>query len=122
MKKKLISLVSLLFVVGYGSNNYQTVDSQKAYALINDYDVTIIDVRSADEYKRGHIVDAINIDVEVISDEVEDIVKDKSKKVLVYCQSGSRAKTASQKLVDLGYMDVYNIGGIVDWPYDIVGG
>lgn len=110
MKKKLISLVSLLFVVGCGSNNYQTVDSQKAYALINDYDVTIIDVRSADEYKRGHIVDAINIDVEVISDEVEDIVKDKSKKVLVYCQSGSRAKTASQKLVDLGYTDVYNIG------------
>ena len=79
----------------------------------------IIDVRRIDEYESGHIPNAINIPNEVIGEEAEEKLKDKDQLLLIYCRSGRRSKEAAQKLVDLGYTNVYEFGGILDWTYGI---
>lgn len=71
--------------------------------------VTIIDVRSKQEYDEGHIDGAILIPEYKIKNEIEDIVKNKNEKILVYCSSGTRSKKAKEELEDLGYKNVYNL-------------
>ena len=76
----------------------------------NDY--LVIDVRTGQEYKTGHVEEAINIEWQDISQILEDIKKDK--KLYLYCRSGNRSQKATNILIDLGYEDVTNIGGIKD--------
>lgn len=76
----------------------------------NDY--LVIDVRTGQEYKTGHVEEAINIEWQDISQIVEDIKKDK--KLYLYCRSGNRSQKATNILIDLGYEDVTNIGGVKD--------
>lgn len=71
--------------------------------------VTIIDVRSKQEYDEGHIDGAILIPEYEIKDKIEDIVKNKNEKILVYCSSGTRSKKAKEELEGLGYKNVYNL-------------
>ena len=82
-------------------------------------DYLILDVRTQAEYDTGHIPGAICIPNETISDAVLQQLPDQGQLILVYCRSGNRSKTASQALVDLGYTNVYEFGGINDWPYEI---
>lgn len=88
--------------------------------IINHYDdhedVYIIDVRSEDEFKEGHIEGAINIPLDIL----ENIDIPKEKKIIVYCHSGRRSNLAANTLKKLGYENVFDMGGINDWPYDIV--
>ena len=90
----------------------------------NDWDGTlsdeiVLDVREQDEYDEKHISEAILLPVGMIDeDTAEGVIPEKDTPVLVYCRSGNRSKTASQKLVDLGYTQVYEFGGIKDWPYE----
>ena len=76
----------------------------------NDY--LVIDVRTGQEYKTGHVEEAINIEWQDISQILEDIKKDK--KLYLYCRSGNRSQKATNILIDLGYEDVTNIGGVKD--------
>lgn len=78
--------------------------------------VVIIDVRTVEEYKEGHIDGAINLPLDIISN--IDVSKDK--KIIVYCRSGRRSNLAAIELIGLGYKNVYDMGGIIDWPYDLV--
>lgn len=78
----------------------------------------IVDVRRPDEYNEGHIPNAINIANETIDKEPKEL-KDKGQSIYVYCRTGRRSKEASEKLVNLGYANVIEIGGIVDWNGDI---
>lgn len=80
----------------------------------------ILDVRTIDEYKSGHIKDAINIPNETISKDVENVLTDKDATILVYCRSGNRSKQAAKKLARLGYTNVLEFGGINTWRYEIV--
>lgn len=80
----------------------------------------IADVREADEYEAGHIKGALLIPYGEIGEKAGEELPDKEKIVLVYCRSGRRSAIAAQTLVELGYTDVRDIGGIIDWPYDIV--
>ena len=82
-------------------------------------DYVILDVRTQDEYDQGHIPGAVLLPHDVVSREAERILPRKDQLVLVYCLSGNRSKQASQALVDLGYTNVVEFGGINDWPYDI---
>lgn len=83
----------------------------------NNYDsVVIIDVRSNDEYRGGHIKDAINISLDII----ENIDIPKEQKIIVYCHSGRKSREAVIKLINLGYKNVLDMGGIIDWTYEIV--
>ena len=76
----------------------------------------IIDVRSSQEYNEGHIAGAINIPYYEINRNIDKIINDKNKEIVLYCESGSRSKQAYKKLIKLNYKNVYNlIGGIENW-------
>ena len=100
-------------------SSYHKITAEEAKKMMDSQEVIIVDVRTQEEYDAGHIENAILIPNESISTEPSELV-DKDAKILVYCRSGSRSRAASDKFVELGYKNVYDFGGIVDWPYEIV--
>lgn len=80
----------------------------------------IVDVRRQDEYDEGHIPDAVCIPNESIGTEQPEKLPDKEQILLIYCRSGRRSKQAAQKLADIGYTNIYEFGGIIDWTGEIV--
>lgn len=118
MKKILCISLLILFVTGCGNHNsYKTISAKEAKYMMNEKTI-ILDVRTKEEYEISYIKNAINIPLNEIDEKAEEILKDKDQVILVYCQSGNRSKQASQKLVDLGYTNVYNFGGLNDWRYE----
>jgi rhodanese-related sulfurtransferase len=79
-----------------------------------------LDVRRIDEFAAGHIPGAINIPNESIGTDAIPELPNKDQLILVYCRSGNRSKQASKKLVDLGYTNIVEFGGIIDWPGETV--
>ncbi len=79
----------------------------------------ILDVRRPDEYAEGHIPNAINVPNESIGDKEIPVLPDKSQLILVYCRSGRRSKEAAGKLSKLGYTNIVEFGGILDWDGEI---
>ena len=75
----------------------------------------ILDVRTQAEYNQGHIPNAICIPNETIDENVVNKLPDKNQMILVYCRSGNRSKQAAEKLKKLGYTDLIEFGGIIDW-------
>lgn len=99
------------------SMGYQQITAEKAKEIMDSgEDIVILDVRTQEEYESGHIKEAICLPNETISEEPENL-PDKTRKILVYCRSGRRSKEAAQKLADMGYENVLEFGGILDWPY-----
>ncbi len=96
------------------------ITAKEAKVEIDKGNVIILDVRTKEEYTSGHIENSILIPVNDIEKEVENILKDKEQKVLIYCRSGNRSSQAAKLLVKMGYTNVYDFGGIKDWPYEIV--
>ena len=90
---------------------YQTIDYSEAKDLIYNGNTFLIDVRSEIEYNNSHIQGAISIPL----DEIENINYAKNINLIVYCRSGSRSKTAALKLLDLGYVNVYDLGSMDNW-------
>ena len=82
-------------------------------------DYIILDVRREDEFAEGHIPGAINIPNETIADKEISLLSDKNKTIYVYCRSGNRSKQAAAKLVQLGYTNIIEFGGILDWDGEI---
>lgn len=100
---------------------YRKISPQEAKAMMADKTVTILDVRTEAEYAQGHIEGAILIPNETITTTARPTaLTDLNAVVLVYCRSGSRSGQAAKKLVALGYTQVYDFGGIIDWPYEVV--
>ena len=89
----------------------QIVDSEEGYI--------ILDVRTQEEYDQGHIPGAIVISHEEIEEKAEEVLTDKDQLILVYCRSGRRSKIAAEALVELGYTNIKEFGGIIDWPYEV---
>ncbi len=83
-------------------------------------ELIIVDVRTASEFSQGHIPDAILIPNETIGSTPPAELPDKEALILVYCRSGNRSAQAARKLVSMGYLNVYDFGGILDWPYEVV--
>ena len=114
MKKAITCLLSL-FMVGCSNGNasYTHISMDKAIQeMQNSTGYELVDVRTKKEYESGHIPGAINIVNEEIDANVKEILKDQDQIIYVYCRSGNRSKQASQKLVDLGYTNIVEIGGI----------
>ena len=86
----------------------------------SEKDRIILDVRSREEYDQGHIPGAILIPDTEIEAKAADLLPDKDQLILVYCRSGRRSKLAAQSLADLGYTNIREFGGILDWPYEVV--
>ncbi len=102
-------------------NSYSQISQEAAKEMMkaNDGHV-IVDVRRQDEYDEGHIPGAICIPNESIGNTQPAELPDLNQVILVYCRSGRRSKEASQKLFDMGYTNVYEFGGIIDWTGEVV--
>ena len=101
--------------------SYAQISQDEAKLMMQEDDGhVIVDVRRADEYAQGHIPGAILIPNESITDTPPEELPDKNQIILVYCRTGRRSKEASQKLADMGYVNVYEFGGIEDWTGEIV--
>ena len=101
-------------------NAYHKITAGEAKQMMDQGNVTIVDVRTAEEYADGHIPGSILVPVESIGDTKPVELPDTEAVLLVHCRTGIRSKRASDQLVELGYKHVYDFGGIVDWPYETV--
>ena len=121
MKKILPALLAALLLTGCaaagGETGYRQVDMAQAQEIMaREQDYILLDVRRSDEFAAGHIPGAINIPNETIGTQAIPQLPDRDQLILVYCRSGNRSKQASQKLVALGYTNIVEFGGILDWP------
>ena len=104
-----------------GSATYEQISGAQAKALMDsESGYIIIDARTQSEYDEGHIPGAILIPEYEIAARAENELPDKNQLILVYCRSGRRSKIAAEELVKLGYTNVKEFGGIIDWEYETV--
>ena len=124
-KRFLIALLTFALPFGFvgcsdgGSATYEQISGAEAKALMDsESGYIILDAREQDEYDEGHIPGAILIPYGEIADRAEKELPDKDQLILVYCRSGRRSKIAAEELVKLGYTNVKEFGGIIDWEYE----
>ena len=97
----------------------ESLTQEEAKEMMDTQEVIILDVREQDEYDSGHIPGAVLLPVNSIDEtRAAQVIPTKDTTVLVYCRSGNRSRTASARLAGLGYTQVYEFGGIRDWPYE----
>ena len=100
---------------------YQQITAEEAKKIMDSgEEYIILDTREQDEFDEGHIPGAILIPYTQIENKAEEMLPDKDAQILVYCRSGRRSKIASESLAKLGYTNVKEFGGIIDWPYEVV--
>ena len=127
MKKLIFLLLAALFLTACGQKNetkqeatYMNITAQEAKNLMDTEEgYIILDVRTQEEFDEGHIPGAIVISHEEVEEKAEGVLTDKDQLILVYCRSGRRSKLAAEALVALGYTNIREFGGILDWPYEI---
>ena len=103
------------------ASTYEQITAEQAKTIMDtEKDYVIIDARTKEEFAEGHIENAILIPEYEIANRAEKELPDKEQLILVYCRSGRRSKIASEELVKLGYTNVKEFGGIIDWPYEVV--
>ena len=95
---------------------YHKISAEEAYEMMASQEVVVVDVRTREEYDVGHIENAVLVPNESIGSEMPEALPDKEATLLIYC----RSKDAAQKLLKLGYQSVYDFGGVIDWPYELV--
>ena len=127
MKRFIPILMMLLLLTGCGAQSsetsYRQISMEEAVTMMEEESSYIIlDVRTTEEYSEKHIPGAINIPNEAIGTEDIPELPDKEQLILVYCRSGNRSKQASEKLVNLGYTNIVEFGGINDWTGEPVSG
>ena len=127
MKRILFILLSALLLSGCGQTvgnsqevGYVNITAEEAKKIMDtQVGYVILDTRTQEEYDQGHIPGAIVIPHDEILEKAESILTDKDQLILVYCRSGRRSKLAAEDLVKLGYTNVKEFGGIIDWPYEV---
>jgi len=132
IKRRIVSIIAalvfLLAVSGCASEeasggkeeSYMRINAEKAKEMMENLEeFVLLDARTEEEFSEGHIPGAIVIPHDEIFERAEAEIPEKDVPVFVYCRSGNRSKTASKALFDLGYSEIYEFGGIIDWPYEI---
>lgn len=127
MKRIIPFLISVLLLTGCGisgqSSSYQQISMKKAMELMEtEKNYIILDVRTQEEYAQKHIPGAICVPNETITTNEIPELPQKDQLILVYCRSGNRSKQAAEKLAKLGYTNIMEFGGIIDWPGKTVTG
>lgn len=125
VRKLLLGLfgISLLSFSACGKTiSYTNISPKDALGVIKgDSKAVLIDVRTPEEFQVIRIPGSVLIPDYEIEEKIADAVPDKDTTVIVYCRSGNRSRTAAKKLIDMGYTRVFDLGGIIDWPYDTEG-
>lgn len=128
MKLKVVPLLLVILLLagcaettgGENDATYRQITMSEAVEMMaSESDYIILDVRRPDEFSAGHIPNAVNIPNESIGADEIDELPDKDRLILVYCRSGNRSKQASEKLARLGYTNIVEFGGILDWKGEI---
>jgi len=127
MKKLVLSLLTVMMLTACGQANpnsqeavYMNITAQEAKQIMDSEEgYIILDTRTQAEYDEGHIPGAIVISHDEIEEKAEQLLPDKDQLLLVYCRSGRRSKLAAEALVELGYTNIKEFGGIIDWPYEV---
>lgn len=129
IKRRLVSiaaaLVFLLALSGCGAAEeegsvYMNINPEKAKEMMGNLEkFVLLDARSEEEFSGGHIPGAMVIPHDEIEERAEAELPEKDVPVFVYCRSGNRSKAAAKSLASLGYSEIYEFGGIIDWPYEI---
>lgn len=121
MKRLLVLILSSALLCGCSAkNSFTKISVEETAKLLKSTDAVLVDVREEDEFKASHIKGAINISVNNINDILE-VVKDKDRRIILYCRTGIRSKKAAMNIVNLGYTRVYDMGGINKWTYELEG-
>jgi rhodanese-related sulfurtransferase len=126
MKKLILLLLAVMMFTACGQDNpnsqeavYMNITAQEAREIMDTEEgYIILDVRTQAEYDEKHISGAILIPDYEIKERAEEELTDKDQLILVYCRSGRRSKLAAEALVELGYTNIKEFGGIIDWPYE----
>jgi rhodanese-related sulfurtransferase len=111
--------ISLLEEPSQSKNDYIKITPQEAQKMM-DQNIIILDVRTQAEFAEGHIPNAVLLPDTEIKQRAEELLPDKEQTILVYCRSGRRSALAAQELADMGYTNVYDFGGILDWTGEVV--
>lgn len=127
MKKRILLLLAVLLLTACGQDKeikqeaaYMNITAAQAKEIMDSQEnYIILDVRTQEEYEQMHIPGAILIPNTEIEARAEEILTDKDQLILVYCRSGRRSKLAAEILVELGYTNIREFGGIIDWPYEV---
>ena len=126
MKKLILFLLAMMLLTACGQDKensqeavYVNITAEQAKDIMDSReDYIILDVRTQDEFDESRIPGAILIPYDEITEKAEDLLTDKDQLILVYCRSGRRSKLAAEALVELGYTNIKEFGGIIDWPYE----
>ena len=103
--------------------DYKKISAEEARRMMEEQtDYILLDVRTEEEFAEIRIDGAILIPDYEIKDRAADELPDKTALILIYCRSGRRSANVAHELIDMGYTDVYDFGGIIDWPYTTVSG
>ena len=127
MKKLVFLLLAVMLLTACGQDKendqgaaYLNITAEEAKQIMDTEEgYIILDVRTQEEYDEGHIPGAIVISHEEIKEKAEEVLPDKDQLILVYCRSGRRSKIAAEALAALGYTNIKEFGGIIDWPYEV---
>ena len=127
MRKLILLLLAAMLLVGCGQANqnnqeavYMNITAEEPKKIMDSEEgYIILDTRTQAEYDEGHIPGAIVISHDEITEKAEEVLTDKNRLILVYCRSGRRSKIAAEALVELGYTNIKEFGGIIDWPYEV---
>ena len=129
--KKLILIILVMFALTGCGETAQVTDTTQEAVYVNitaeeakeimdtQEGYIILDTRTQEEYEEKHIPGAIVISHDEILEKAESVLTDKDQLILVYCRSGRRSKLAAEDLVKLGYTNIKEFGGILDWPYEV---
>ena len=127
VKKLFILLLAVMMFTACGQDKendrgavYVNITAEEAKQIMDiEEGYIILDVREQDEYDAGHIPGGILIPYTQIEEKAKEMLPDKDQLILVYCRSGRRSKIAAEALVELGYTNIKEFGGIIDWPYEV---
>lgn len=131
MKKMLLLVLAAVLAISAvcfaqspaNAEGYQKITPQQAKARMAEPGVIVLDVRMQQEYDAGHIANAVLLPLPLIEAGDAAVAKalpDKDAEILVYCRSGRRSAIAANALINMGYTNVFDFGGINDWPYEVV--
>lgn len=97
----------------------RTIEPKAAQALLAEGGVTLLDVRTEEEHALGHIAGCTLLPLDELREKVQTLLPEKDRPIMVYCRSGARSRTAAGILERLGYETIYDLGGVVGWPYGL---
>ncbi|PKM89897.1 MAG: rhodanese-like domain-containing protein [Firmicutes bacterium HGW-Firmicutes-10] len=121
MIKKSWILISVLFLLmaGCSSSTYKKITAQQGREMLqSDSSVILLDVRTVGENMEIRIPGSMLIPLDTLKAQAGTFLPDKNAKIIIYCRSGNRSKDAADILIGLGYMNIFDMGGIIDWPYE----